>query len=55
MDIPHVPPLVTGAVELPFTHVALQLWSAVVCPHVVGDVRAPAEPGDFKDIQLSIL
>ena len=50
MDIPHVPAHVTGAVELPLTHVALQLWSAVVCSHVVGDVRAPAEPGEFKDI-----
>ena len=50
VDIPHVPAHVAGAVELPLTHVALQLWSAVVCPHVVGDVRAPAEPGDFKDI-----
>ena len=45
MQSPHVPSQVAPAVELPLALVALQLGGAVHGAHVVGDVRASAEPG----------
>ena len=44
MQSPHVPSQVAPAVELPLALVALQLGGAVHGAHVVGDVRASAEP-----------
>ena len=45
MHSPHVPSQVAPPVELPLALVALQLGGAVHGTHVVGDVRASAEPG----------
>ena len=44
MQSPHVPSQVAPAIELPLALVALQLGGAVHGAHVVGDVRASAEP-----------
>ena len=41
---PHVLSQVATPVELPLAHVALQLGGAVHGAHVVGNVRASAEP-----------
>ena len=46
MQSPHVPSQVAPPVELPLALVALQLGGAVHGTHVVGDVRASAEPGN---------
>ena len=47
VHIPCVPLQVSGAIELPLTDIALQLWSSMAGSHVVGYVGAPAEPEDF--------
>ena len=50
MQSPHVSSQVDPPVELPLTLVALQLEGAVHGAHVVGDVRASAEPGKCSKV-----